>query len=76
MTSAQQTRALAHLPGLDIEIVHRLPAAEGGESIGVMLRATPSFDALLASLAEAHPELEVEVHAGGQPNYALLVGAE
>jgi hypothetical protein len=34
------------------------------------------LDALLAALAEAHPELEVEVHDGGQPNYALLVGAE
>jgi hypothetical protein len=34
------------------------------------------LEALLAALADAHPDLEVEVHAGGQPNYALLVGAE
>ncbi|HUY72545.1 MAG TPA: DAK2 domain-containing protein [Gaiellaceae bacterium] len=34
------------------------------------------LDGLLAALAQSHPELEVEVHDGGQPNYALLVGAE
>jgi hypothetical protein len=53
MTTAEQTRAVAHLPGLDIEIVHRPPAADGGETIGVMLRANPSFDALLGSPAFA-----------------------
>ena len=53
MTSTEQTRAVAHLPGLDIEIVHRPPTADGGEAIGVMLRATPSFDALLGSPAFA-----------------------
>jgi hypothetical protein len=52
-TSTEQTRAVAHLPGLDIEIVHRPPTAGGSEAIGVMLRATPSFDALLASPAFA-----------------------
>jgi dihydroxyacetone kinase-like predicted kinase len=34
------------------------------------------LDGLLSALAESHPELEVEVHEGGQPNYALLIGAE
>ncbi len=53
MTTSEQTRAVAHLPGLDIEIVHRPPAADGGEAIGVMLRASPSFDALLGSPAFA-----------------------
>jgi dihydroxyacetone kinase-like predicted kinase len=27
-------------------------------------------------LASAHPQLEVEVHEGGQPHYPLLLGAE
>jgi hypothetical protein len=31
---------------------------------------------LLAGLAEEHPELELDVHAGGQPHYPLLLLAE
>lgn len=34
------------------------------------------LDGLLARLAASHPELEVEVHEGGQPHYPLLLGAE
>jgi uncharacterized protein len=34
------------------------------------------LDGLLAELAEAHPEVELEVHEGGQPSYALLLSAE
>jgi hypothetical protein len=34
------------------------------------------LEALLAELATAHPDLELEVHDGGQPNYALLLAAE
>jgi uncharacterized protein len=33
-------------------------------------------DELAAGLRTAHPELEVEVHEGGQPHYPLLFGAE
>jgi hypothetical protein len=36
----------------------------------------PPLDGLLDRLASAHPELEVEVHEGGQPHYPLLLGAE
>ncbi len=36
----------------------------------------PPLDGLLERLASAHPELEVEVHEGGQPHYPLLLGAE
>jgi uncharacterized protein len=36
----------------------------------------PQLDSLLAELAAEHPELEVEVHAGGQPHYPLLLSAE
>jgi DAK2 domain fusion protein YloV len=36
----------------------------------------PPLDPLLERLASAHPELEVEVHDGGQPHYPLLLGAE
>jgi len=37
---------------------------------------SPPLDELVERLAAAHPELEVEVHDGGQPHYALLLGAE
>jgi dihydroxyacetone kinase-like predicted kinase len=33
-------------------------------------------DALVDGIRTAHPELEVEVHEGGQPHYPLLFGAE
>jgi uncharacterized protein len=36
----------------------------------------PPLDGLVERLAAAHPELEVEVHEGGQPHYSLLLGAE
>ncbi len=36
----------------------------------------PPLDGLVERLASVHPELEVEVHEGGQPHYPLLLGAE
>jgi uncharacterized protein len=36
----------------------------------------PELDALLEGLTTAYPELELEVHQGGQPHYALLLAAE
>jgi dihydroxyacetone kinase-like predicted kinase len=33
-------------------------------------------DRLVAAVASAHPDVEVEVHEGGQPHYALLLAAE
>jgi DAK2 domain fusion protein YloV len=36
----------------------------------------PALDGLVERLAAAHPELEIEVHEGGQPHYPLLLGAE
>jgi uncharacterized protein len=34
------------------------------------------LNGLVERLASSHPELEVEVHEGGQPHYPLLLGAE
>ena len=34
------------------------------------------LDALLSAVGAAHPDLELEVHEGGQPHYALLLSAE
>jgi DAK2 domain fusion protein YloV len=36
----------------------------------------PSLNGLLDELAERHPELELDVHDGGQPHYPLLLSAE
>jgi DAK2 domain fusion protein YloV len=36
----------------------------------------PSLNGLLAELAEHRPDLEVDLHEGGQPHYPLLVSAE
>jgi dihydroxyacetone kinase-like predicted kinase len=36
----------------------------------------PSLDKLLSDLKTRHPELELDVHQGGQPHYTLLLAAE
>src|SRR6266516_2791918 len=36
----------------------------------------PELGPLLARVAERHPELELEVHPGGQPHHPLLIAAE
>jgi DAK2 domain fusion protein YloV len=36
----------------------------------------PDVTALVSELQQRHPGLELEVHEGGQPHYALLVSAE
>jgi len=36
----------------------------------------PDAEALRARLAAAHPEVEIDVHDGGQPHYPLLLSAE
>ncbi|MGB2875237.1 MAG: DAK2 domain-containing protein [Gaiellaceae bacterium] len=36
----------------------------------------PPLNGLLDDLAERHPELEIDVHEGGQPHYPLLLSAE
>jgi DAK2 domain fusion protein YloV len=36
----------------------------------------PVLEGVLAELESGHPELELEVHEGGQPHYALLISAE
>jgi DAK2 domain fusion protein YloV len=36
----------------------------------------PDVTALVSALRRKHPDLELEIHDGGQPHYALLVSAE
>ena len=41
-----------------------------------MIEMQKQIEDLVAYLREEHPELEVEVHEGGQPHYPLLFAAE
>jgi hypothetical protein len=36
----------------------------------------PALDGLLERLRERHPDVELDVQAGGQPHYPLLMAAE
>jgi hypothetical protein len=59
-----------------IEVVERMLEGERGW-LGILTgEGAPSLEELLAAVGRAHPELDVEVHEGGQPHYPLLVVAE
>jgi hypothetical protein len=36
----------------------------------------PALDEVLTEVASEHPDVELEVHQGGQPHYPLLLAAE
>ena len=56
-------------------VVHLLAQPRG--ILTLLTGAEPQpLDELLERLASTHPELELEVHEGGQPHYPLLLGAE
>jgi hypothetical protein len=58
------------------EVVERL-LGESSEVLTILLGDDAnSADELVDGLRTAHPELEVEVHEGGQPHYPLLFGVE
>ena len=66
-------------PDLDAvlhEVVDRVLA--GGQSFLTILTGedAPVLDGLVAALEERHPDLEVEIHEGGQPHYPLLLVAQ
>ena len=49
----------------------------GADVLTILVGEEPvEADALRTELEETHPELEVEVHEGGQPHYPLLFAAE
>jgi len=71
--------AVAAGPGFDEVargLVERLLAEP--RDVLTLLRGegAPSLNGLLDELAERHPELELDVHDGGQPHYPLLLSAE
>jgi dihydroxyacetone kinase-like predicted kinase len=58
------------------EVVDRVLA--GGQTFLTVLTGenAPVLDGLVAALEERHPDLEVEIHEGGQPHYPLLLVAQ
>jgi hypothetical protein len=51
----EATKASAHLPGLDIDVIHRQSSNGDWEQVSINLRATPSFEALGRAFEIADP---------------------
>jgi hypothetical protein len=49
------TRATAHLPGLEVQVVHRRSTADNAEFISINLRAVPSFETFGRYLETVNP---------------------
>ena len=58
------------------ELVARLVAEPRGVLTLLTGAEPPPLDGLVERLRASHPELEIEVHEGGQPHYPLLLSAE
>ena len=64
------------LQDVALEVVERVLDGERGW-LGILTgEGAPPVEELLAAVNAAHPEVDVEVHDGGQPHYPLLVVAE
>jgi hypothetical protein len=57
-------------------VLERLLAEPRGVLTLLTGEEPPALELLLADLAAEHPELELDVFAGGQPHYPLLLSAE
>ena len=68
-----ETKALAKLPNLEIEIRHRQAPDEGAEYLSISLRATPSFRAM-ADYLEACRGLWANPLLAWQAMWAPLLG--
>jgi hypothetical protein len=51
----EATKASAHLPGLDIDVIHRQSPGGDWEQVSINLRAAPSFEALGRSFDMTDP---------------------
>jgi dihydroxyacetone kinase-like predicted kinase len=58
------------------EVLERLLAEPRGVVTLLTGEDDVDLEPVLANLRADHPELELEVHSGGQPHYQLLVSAE
>ena len=57
-------------------VVERLLAEPRDVLMLLAGECSPPLEGLLAAVAAGHPDVEVEVHDGGQAHYALLLSAE
>ena len=75
----QDGKAVAAGPAFDevaTGLLERL-LAEPRDVLTVLTgEGAPPLNGLLEELAASHPELELDVHEGGQPHYPLLLSAE
>jgi dihydroxyacetone kinase-like predicted kinase len=75
----QDGKAVAAGPAFDevaTGLLERL-LAEPRDVLTVLTgEGAPPLNGLLEGLAASHPELELDVHEGGQPHYPLLLSAE
>jgi hypothetical protein len=55
MHEIDATRATAHLPNIDIEIVHRRAPGGDSEQVFINMQAAPSFEAFGRFLEAANP---------------------
>jgi dihydroxyacetone kinase-like predicted kinase len=51
---------------------------DGGRGLLTLLTGAeePRLDELVSGIEARHPEVEIEIHVGGQPHYPLLLSAE
>jgi len=64
------------LGAVALDVVERILDGDRGW-LGILTgEGAPAMEELVAALEKAHPEVELEVHEGGQPHYPLLVVAE
>jgi len=57
-------------------VVERLLAEPRGVVMLLKGADEPELDELVARIAARHPDVELDVQAGGQPHYPLLISAE
>jgi fatty acid kinase len=74
-----QGEAVAGGPDFD-EVASAVAERLLAEPRGIMTLLTgadePDLEGLLKRIEERHPDLELDVHSGGQPHYPLLLSAE
>ena len=60
-----EMRAVARLPGIDIDILHRRSEEAEAEEMLIRVRAVPSFEAALGAFEAANPFLMWSPHGAG-----------
>ncbi|GIU95436.1 MAG: hypothetical protein KatS3mg012_1893 [Gaiellaceae bacterium] len=58
------------------EVLSRLLTGDRESLVILTGEGAPQLDGLMARLQHEHPEVDVEIHEGGQPHYPLLLVAE